>query len=138
MKQEHQFMLTMTFGALTGFGLGGLVTSQIVLGEQERIYAKDRVRIASKDHGDKKLKTFQTPNGEISYLVENTAETAINEIIFYMERARDTPITLKELMAIYRVADYNYDNRIFLQETTPLLTELREKYVTQAWKELKK
>lgn len=138
MKLEHQFTLTMAFGSLVGFGLGGLVISQFVLGEQERIYAKDRVRIVSKDHGDKKLKTFQTPNGEISYLIENTAETAVNEIVYYMEQAKDMPITLKELMAVYRVADYNYDNKISLVETTPLLTELREKYVTQAWKALKK
>ncbi len=137
MELNHKFAGIAAFGALCGSILGVFAAQAPIMAEQKALYTKERIRIISNKRGEGILKTFQTANGELSYLLEEKAEKSIEEIIFYMERLNEKPLVLNELTAIYKVVDYNHDNQITLLETNPLKTELREKYITAAWRILK-
>lgn len=138
MELNHKFAGMLGVGTLLGSTLGIFIGYGIrLLEDQQAVYTKERVRVSSKKCNEGILKTFQTAKGELSYLLEEKAEKSIEEIIFYMERLNEKPLTLNELTAIYKVVDYNHDNQITLLETNPLKTELREKYITAAWRILK-
>ncbi len=119
-------ILGVTLGAGQACGLLDLPTAQ-------EVSSRTKVRIYSRQHEDKTLKTFKTANGEISYLVDKLAATSIDEIVFYMESLNEKPLDANQIMAIYRIVDSDYDNKICLEETTPFKTEQAANYSVKSW-----
>lgn len=133
--------------AAMAIGTGGVIFGSLIgvsqacgllnLATADEISSRTKVRIYSKQHEDKILKTFKTANGEISYLVDKLAATSIDEIIFYMESLNEKPLDANQIMAVYRVVDSDYDNKISLEETNPLKTEQAADYSIKSWGYLK-
>jgi len=122
---------------LAGSVIGGFITSVLSFSKQEQLSSNYKVKMESKECAEGVLKTFETPNGEISYIVDEMAEKSIDEIIFYMERLNKKPIVIDDLMALYRVVDSNYDNQINLDETEAYKIALRSKYYDKSFERLK-
>lgn len=143
MNQKYKMLIAIgvTTGSLvSGMFLGlGASTGVLTLPKQEYMNSKRKSKIYSKRCDDGRiLKTFQSSNGEISYLVDKLAQKSIEETIFYMEELDAEALTTRKLMALYRLIDEDYDNKIKLDETEGCKKWTQDKYIKQCKELFKK